>query len=228
MPAFEEAARTGVPGIELDVRLSRDGVPVVIHDPDLVRLAGVDAPIGELSAAELARADVGSWFSGAFAGAGIPTLAEVFATFSTAFYYDVEIKHRRGDPAPLIRAVLAEVSRAGLDGRVLISSFHPAVVARVRGESELLPAALIFSAHRDVPVSLRRGQGRYVAMPDVLKPHWEELARPTARILGRLDTRPRIVWTVDGAEALDALEGKRFEGIISNDPVAAQGRWIVG
>jgi glycerophosphoryl diester phosphodiesterase len=228
MPAFEAAAAAGVPGIELDVRLSRDGIPVVIHDADLVRLAGVDTAVSGLTAAELERADVGSWFSGAHAGTGVPRLDEVFATFGSSFYYDVEIKHRRGDPLPLIQAVLACVERHGLEPRVLVSSFHPHVVAEVRRSSTVLPAGLIFSAHRDVPLSLRRGQGRYLALPDVLKPHWAELARPTARVLGRLDSRPRIVWTVDGAEALDALERTRFEGIISNDPLTAQGRWVVG
>ncbi|MFO7781118.1 MAG: glycerophosphodiester phosphodiesterase family protein [Spirochaetia bacterium] len=228
MPAFEAAAAAGIPGIELDVRLSRDGVPMVIHDADLMRLAGVDASVGQLTAAELDSADVGSWFSPRFAGTGIPTLEAVFTAFGTAFYYDVEIKHRRGDPTALIDAVLAEVARHGLEHRVLISAFHPRVVSQVRRSTEALPAALIFSAHRDVPVTLRRGEGRYLATPDVLKPHWAELARPSARLLGRLDRRPRIVWTVDGAEALDTLEGKRFEGIISNDPPAAQARWVAG
>ena len=228
LPAFEAAAAADVPGIELDVRLSRDGVPVVVHDADLMRLAGVDASIGQLTAAELGSADVGSWFSPRFAGTGIPTLEAVFTTFGDAFYYDVEIKHRRGDATALIDAVLVEIARRRLEHRVLLSAFHPGVVSQVRRSSDTLPAALIFSAHRDVPVSLRRGEGRYVAMPDVLKPHWAELARPSARLLGRLDTRPRIVWTVDGAEALDTLEGKRFEGIISNDPPAAQARWVAG
>ena len=228
MPAFEAAAAAGIPGIELDVRLSRDGVPVVVHDADLMRLAGVDTAIGQLTAAELGSADVGSWFSPRFAGTGIPTLEEVFTEFGDAFYYDVEIKHRRGDPTALIDAVLGEIARRRLEHRVLLSAFHPGVVSQVRRSSDTLPAALIFSAHREVPVSLRRGEGRYLAMPDVLKPHWAELARPSARLLGRLDTRPRIVWTVDGAEALDALEGKRFEGIISNDPPAAQARWVAG
>ncbi len=228
MPAFEAAAAAGIPGIELDVRLSRDGVPVVVHDPDLIRLAGVDASIDRLTAGELRSADVGSWFSPRFAGAGVPALDDVFAAFGAGFYYDVEIKHRRGDPTDLIDAVLAVVSRRQLEHRVLISAFHPGVVSQVRRSTEAIPVALIYSAHREVPLSLRRGQGRYVAMPDVLKPHWAELTRPSARILGRLDRRPRIVWTVDGTEALDALEGKRFEGIISNDPPAAQKRWVAG
>ena len=228
MPAFEAAADAGVPGIELDVRLSRDGVPMVIHDADLLRVAGVDATIGELTAAELRAADVGSWVSPDFVGTSVPSLDEVFARFGDLFYYDVEIKHRKGDPTALIEAVIAVVARHRLERRVLVSSFHPGVVSQVRRMNEVLPVALIFSAHREVPVSLRRGQGRYIAMPDVLKPHWAELARPTARILGRLDARPRIVWTVDGAEALDALEGTRFDGIISNDPLAAQRRWVAG
>lgn len=228
IPAFEAAAAAGVPGIELDVHLSRDGVAMVIHDPDLVRLAGVDARIEELTAAELAAADVGSWFSPAFAGTGVPQLSEVFETFGNRFYYDVEIKHRRGDPSALIAETLRVIAHHGLEPHVLISSFHPGVVAQVRRETEVIPVGLIFSAHREVPLSLRRGQGRYVAMPDVLKPHWAELTRPTARLLGRLDTRPRLVWTVDEREELDALAGAQFDGIISNDPAAVRGRWIGG
>ncbi|MGM0674385.1 MAG: glycerophosphodiester phosphodiesterase [Spirochaetota bacterium] len=230
MPAFHRAADAGIPGVELDVHLSRDGIPVVAHDADLLRLAGVDAALGELTAEELARADVGSWFSAEFAGTGVPTLDELFETFKTSFYYDVEIKHSGGDPSALIEAVLSCIDRHALTSHVLISSFHPAVVARVRRAHGLLPAALIFSAHRQVPLALRRGQGRYLSMPDVLKPHWAELLRPSARILGPLDTRPRIVWTVDGAEALDALQGvgASYEGIVSNDPVAAQRRWVGG
>ena len=228
MPAFTRAAEAGIPGVELDVRLSRDGIPIVFHDADLVRLAGVDTAVAELSASELERADVGAWFSREFAGTGVPTLATVLSTFTDTFYYDIEIKHRKGDPSPLIEAVLDCIGRHGLGPRVLVSSFHPAVVARVREASEELPAGLIFSAHREVPVTLRRGQGRYLCSPDVLKPHWAELQRPTARLFGPFDTRPRIVWTVDGAEALDALRGKRYEGIISNDPLAAQSRWVVG
>jgi len=228
IPAFEAAAAADIPGIELDVRLSRDAVPVVIHDADLMRLAGVDASIEQLTAAELGTADVGSWFSPRFTGTGIATLEEVFTAFGDTFYYDVEIKHRKGDPTALIDAVLGEIARRRLEHRVLISAFHPGVVSQVRRSTTSLPVALIFSAHQDVPISLRRGEGRYFSMPDVLKPHWAELARPSARLFGRLDTRPRIVWTVDGAEALDTLEGKRFEGIISNDPPAAQARWVAG
>lgn len=228
LPAFRRAAEAAIPGIELDVRLSRDGIPVVSHDPDLLRLAGVDAAIEELDVAELARADVGSWFSSEFAGTPVPTLEEVCATFGAAFYYDVEIKHRRGDPEPLVDAVLEVIAHRHLTDRVLLSSFHPAVVSAIRAKDDAIPAALIFSAHREVPLALRRGQGRYFCAPDVLKPHWAELERPSAKLFGAFDNRPRIVWTVDGGEALDALQGKRYEGIISNDPIAVQNRWVAG
>jgi glycerophosphoryl diester phosphodiesterase len=181
-----------------------------------------------LTSAELGKADVGAWFSSEFAGTPVPTLEEVFATFGAALYYDVEIKHRHGDPGPVVDAVLDLIGQHRLHGRVLASSFHPAVVSAVRNRHEELPAALIFSAHREVPLALRRGQGRYFCAPDVLKPHWAELERPSAKILGAFDNRPRIVWTVDAGEALDALQGKRYEGIISNDPIAVQNRWVAG
>src|SRR4030095_1405241 len=61
--AFELAVQDGADGIEFDVRLSQDGVPVVIHDATLARTGLVDGVVAELSAEVLGRTNVGSWFS---------------------------------------------------------------------------------------------------------------------------------------------------------------------
>ena len=63
LAAFTRAIPDGADGIEFDVRLSQDGVPVVIHDATLERTGMTDGVVAELSAEVLAETDVGSWFS---------------------------------------------------------------------------------------------------------------------------------------------------------------------
>src|SRR4026208_1258254 len=90
MAAFREALAVGADGIEFDVRLTRDSVPVVIHDSTLRRTGGLPHRIADLTSAEISRIDVGSWFAqkqgfppGTFANETVPSLAELFTLFQT-------------------------------------------------------------------------------------------------------------------------------------------------
>ena len=64
--AFETALADGAAGIELDVRLARDGVPVVIHDSTLRRTGLREEAVASLASSELGQIDVGSWFNRAY------------------------------------------------------------------------------------------------------------------------------------------------------------------
>lgn len=75
MAAFHLALDAGVDAIETDIRLSQDGVPVLVHDEDLVRVANTADQVVKRTAVELAEVDVGSWMAPKFAGEGIPSLA---------------------------------------------------------------------------------------------------------------------------------------------------------
>src|SRR4051812_20077718 len=87
--SFKRAIEDGADGIEFDVRLARDGFPVVIHDPTLLRTGLREGAIASLSSTELCKADVGTWFNLRFPAlareeyshATIPTLAEVLELF---------------------------------------------------------------------------------------------------------------------------------------------------
>jgi glycerophosphoryl diester phosphodiesterase len=76
---IEAALRAGVPAVEIDVQLSADGVPVVIHDPSLRRTAGVSRRVSELSARELSAVSVHepARFGGRFADEPLPLLADI-------------------------------------------------------------------------------------------------------------------------------------------------------
>src|SRR5438270_9075286 len=86
LAAFQMALDAGADGVEFDVQLAKDGVPVVIHDANLRRTANRRDTIKYLTSTELASIDVGSWFNRkyprrtkpAYANEHIPTLDQVF------------------------------------------------------------------------------------------------------------------------------------------------------
>lgn len=121
--AFHEAMRQGADGIEFDLRISKDGELVVVHDANLHRVAGDAHRVIELSAAELSRVPLRH-------GGNIPTLQEITTHVHAPAIFDMEIKHRDAI-APLITKLKTST---GLRERTIISSFHASVLLRVRRE----------------------------------------------------------------------------------------------
>lgn len=98
LPAFGAAIALGAPEIELDVRFSRDGVPVVSHDDDLRRIVGRGGMIGELTLKELKQFDCGGKFSPHFAGLRMAAFEEVLAKFARQVIINLHIKSVEGEP----------------------------------------------------------------------------------------------------------------------------------
>ena len=101
-------------GLEFDVRLSADGVPVICHDETLERVFGRPERVDALPAAALVVL-------------GVPTLAELLATVGRRPFLDVELKV---DTGPVLIEVLA-AGRGPELMRAVVSSFHPAALERV-------------------------------------------------------------------------------------------------
>jgi glycerophosphoryl diester phosphodiesterase len=78
MAAFELAVDLGATMLEADLRFTRDGVPVLMHDRLLDRTTSGTGPIAAMDWAEVARLDAGSWFDPKFASARVPRLEELF------------------------------------------------------------------------------------------------------------------------------------------------------
>jgi len=185
MVAFEGAVALGVDGIEFDVQTCATGELVVLHEPDLLRLGGVPDAVGGLSLSDLQSIDVGSHFAAAFAGARVPTLAEVFETFRGRVRFHVEVKEYglRGDGTA--RATSALIDAMGLHDEVLVSSYNVFALARVRATCERVPIGLIYPPRGGVP-GLRRslrdavfGEPRAARWlkPEALLPEEQRLTR---------------------------------------------------
>src|SRR5215218_3893540 len=139
--AFRKAISDGADGIEFDVRLSRDGVPVIFHDEDLKRTAGRNERISDLPASELATIDIGSWFNRAFprrarvefSNETIKTFAEtleLLSGFPGRIY--VELKCTPADAEPLSKAVCSLICDSRLLPQIIVKSFTLAAIPFVR------------------------------------------------------------------------------------------------
>jgi glycerophosphoryl diester phosphodiesterase len=217
LASFELAWRQGVEGIEFDVQLSSDNIPVVIHDARLARTTSGSGWVWEHRASVLRRLDAGSWFNRRYrlrareryAGARIPLLAEVLqwvkARQCLAF---VEIKdHRSGVAAK----VLAEIERAGLWHLTRVVSFDLLSLREVRQLSEPARLGLDFSG-RLLPVRHALDLGA-----EALLPHWAIASRGLIRRAHRAGLQV-IPWTVNYPLHMRAKILDGVDGIITNYP----------
>ncbi len=147
MAAFDHAATLGVDAMECDVRLSADGVPVLIHDATLDRTTDAAGPVAALRAGELAGVDAGFHFAPEAGhphrarGFGVPRLEDLLTRHPTMPFV-IEIK---GDGVETVRPVLETVARAAARDRVVIGGFSQAVLDEVRRLAPGVPT----SASRD-------------------------------------------------------------------------------
>lgn len=103
----------GCDGVEFDVRLTADGIPVILHDETLARVQRRRGRAGDLPAVELAAA-------------GVPTLAEVLAALPPPAFLDVELK---GEDHGDATATVLRAGRGEAGERAVVSSFEPPVLA---------------------------------------------------------------------------------------------------
>ncbi|MDR1576297.1 MAG: glycerophosphodiester phosphodiesterase [Treponema sp.] len=226
--AFSKARETGSPGIELDVHATADGRLAVAHDDTFARTApreGGGKTLETLRYAEIARVDVGSFFGPEFSRERPPLLEEVLEEFCPGLYIDIELKSRKttDDPLPPLLAEKLASLGSRVAGAITVSSFNPFCLLafkkawRAGGCRAGVPAAVIYSVDRELPLPLRRGFGRLIADCDYLKPV-HSLVNPVTRFFSALERRPLVPWTVDKRELAETLVRSGCAGIITNRP----------
>ena len=218
LAAFSLLLEHNIPGVELDVRLSRDGKVVVIHDENVRRVTGMDALVRECRASKLRRLDAGSWFGDGFGDEGIPLLDEVFALSGDRLYYDIELKWAEKHGGGLEEAVVERIRSHGMADRCLISSFNPYCIRRVQAIAPDIPTAHIYSKHHEVPLLLRRGQAGIAIPTPYMKPRSSQVNRISSFLLRRMLRSQILTWTVDDPGEATRLIHLGVRGIISNHP----------
>lgn len=207
MAAFQAAWDERIPGIELDVRCSKDGRLVVSHDATLRSTAGIPARIASLTWDELSTCNIGAT-RGMHASPVL--LEEVLAAFP-GFLYDIELKSNRIDDTGLEDRVWRVLAPVRHRTRLLVSSFNPFVLRRFgRISGHALPLGLIWKNGKGVPRILWNGRWRGFSTCSFLKPSAEDYVADR--------DMPQIVWTVDDPAEARRLLRQGASGIISNRP----------
>lgn len=189
--------------VEVDLRLTRDGIPVAIHDATVDRTTDGTGPVKGYTIEDLTRLDASE-------GESIPTLGEVLALVEKESRLVVEIKE------PGTEAIIASVLMDRMPERLFLVSLHPGSVAMAK---QLLPgvqAGLIYSGETADPVALARSVQADVILPrwDLLSPEVVERAHDAGLLV--------IPWTLNTEEDIEAAAQLGVDGFASDDPCAAR------
>jgi len=227
LAAFETAIHQGIDAIEFDVRLTADGVPVVLHDDRLERTTDGRGPVAKASLQSIRRLDAGSWFAPRFRGERVPTLAEALECASDRCGVNIEIKTetRRGrtllrptqgsrtEETLLAAAVARELRRARTSRPPVISSFSRTALEAVR---TLLPRTrlgfLVSRSTRGV-AQAHRALALHSLHPHLRLASWRRVAAAHRRGLLVL------VWPVNDGPTLRRLIALGVDGVMTDDPL---------
>lgn len=230
LAAYRKAIADGADGLECDVRLTRDGVLVCVHDRTVDRTSSGWGSVSTLELAELAELDFGSWH-GAGAGGeqpdrdrtGVVTLARLLQVVNDSprpLELAIETKHPTRY-AGLVESTLVTLLNAhGLIGgrhTVRVMSFSTVGLSRVR---QLAPELQTVWLCKRVPVRAR--DGRLPQVADVAGPSVAALrAQPTWVERCHEHGHEVHVWTADAPDDIAFLAGLGVDAIITNRPAAA-------
>ena len=129
--AFELAIAHGADGIELDVQLSRDDQPVVIHDFTLERTTDGGGPVRDRTVRELKRLDAGGWHGRQFQGQRIQTLPEVLERFRDRTRFWIELKGSAGRSRGIEEKVVSMIEVYDVLHQALVLSFDREVLDQI-------------------------------------------------------------------------------------------------
>jgi glycerophosphoryl diester phosphodiesterase len=216
LAAFRLALEMGADGFELDVMSSADGHLVVIHDDTVDRTTDGSGPVRQKTLTELKALDAGARFDARFAGERIPTLQEVFDLVAgNCVFVNVEIKTESLRSDGLEERLMALIRRYNLRERLLISSFNPFALWRMRRLAPGLSLALLYA--EDQRVYLRNRWFAFLSHPDALNPSFRIAIQEHVR-WARSKGYRLYVWTVDEEPEMRRLIALGVDGIITNKP----------
>lgn len=219
--SFRQAIALGADAVEFDVRVTRDGVPVVIHDESLERTTGRPELVASCLHAELGQFDAGATFTATDAsrpyqgrGITVPTLASV-------------LEELRGVPKIIevkvpeaVEATRRAIRAAGALAEVVVDSSDDAAVIPFR-DGTLATGASMMDVVRLLPLAVLGAAGRKLSYEAICIPRSYNGIPIPVRRLARLARRSGVathVWTINDPAVAVRLWGAGVQGIITDDP----------
>lgn len=213
LSALSSAIDVKADGAEIDVRMTKDGEIVLMHDSKLLRTAGVNSHVNQLNYSELSDIDVGSWFSPEFKGERIPTLMEALDLCKDKLNLMIEVKSDKNKEHEIAKKVLENVEAMGMEDDVIIASFNPKVLDEVKKYNKKIPTCLI----------LRFAYGNIEEMEYVdifsIESRFMQI-----KLLQSIQNKGKsmIVWNVSESNQIASLNHLDIDAIIIGDPIRAR------
>lgn len=215
LAGIRKAAALGVRMIEVDAKLTSDGVPILMHDDALDRTTSGFGPVREKSLAAIRTLDAGSWFGDGFADEPVPTLAEALdLCLSLGLAVNLEIKPCKGRERETAEASLAAARDIWPSDRPppLISSFARASLVAALELAPDWPRGYLFD----------RRPKNWRAEIEALEPSTLNTAhkRLTAKIAAELKATgfPLLAYTVNDPKRARELFEMGVDGVFSDAP----------
>jgi glycerophosphoryl diester phosphodiesterase len=230
LPAFRYAIEQGVDVLELDVAVTKDGVPVVSHDP-LINATICSGPktgvaIHTLTLEQLHEYDCGAKQNPAFAtqtpvaGTRVPALDEVFELGrGNTVWFNVETKifadrpELTPGPEAFTTLIFDHIRKHGLEKRVILQSFDPRTLQVMKKLDAAIPRSALFEKERDWPEVARE----FAAT--IFSPEYH-LVTPQKVAKAHAAGMQVVPWTVNKPEDWQRLVDARVDAIISDDPAS--------
>ncbi|MGL3149480.1 glycerophosphodiester phosphodiesterase [Microbacterium sp. A82] len=216
MPAFVSTTRAGAEYFEIDMYLSKDRVPVVIHDGTVDRTTDGTGSVTNMTLEELRALDAGSWFSPAFAGTKIPTFDEVL-TYVANGGADVVIEYKGEWNVEDTQLTVDMIEAAGVENKVLAQSFSATTVANFATVAPDLPVGWLTGGIDASIIATAEQIGADAINPSNATA--ESVALAHEHELGV------FVWTKNNAADWASLTAMGVDGIITDRPDALRG-WM--
>lgn len=214
LAAFRRAIHLGARFIETDLRLTRDGRLVAIHDELLDRTTTGRGPVGACTLEEIRSLDAGSWFGPEFAGERVPTIEEILQLARDAdvvFYLEMKAQAGWGGEHAVVAALRASQEAA----RTLVLSFDPGALETLRRLDPILMSGLLTDnvgvvAPDPVATALRVGARQVAPRADLVTPELIERAHGEGLQV--------VTWTANDPDHMRALIAAGVDGIMTDYP----------
>ncbi len=227
--SFQKAIDDGAEGIEFDVQISKDLVPLVFHDENLIRIAGQDSLVSDLDSNELQKFDAGSWFNKLnlekanekFANEKISTLAqtlEFLQNYKGIIYIELKDESVK-DIEIYTKAVCDIINDSSLLPQIILKSFNLDILPLVKTHCPEVKTAALFSP--SVLTLLRKKKGLINIAEDLqvdgLSLHFS-LATKSLMQKAQERNLKVAIWTVDNPLWIRRGLNLGINHIITNNP----------
>jgi glycerophosphoryl diester phosphodiesterase len=219
MASFQRAVDFKADGVEFDIKLTKDGEMIIIHDLTVDRTTNGKGKVKDFTLSEIRKLDAGSFFSAQFKGEQVPILSEVLKNLPKNFIINIEITNYGTIFDGIAKKAAYLVKDLGIQDQVIFSSFLPMNLMITKRILPEVPVAIL----ADIGKSgwLSRSDVFRALSPKFVHPYYSNVDQKFVERQHSLG-RKINVWTVNDPAEMLRLAELKVDGIITDDPALAR------